>query len=39
MPGRPRVALHLVLDRNHANIALTRTQLQQVDQALLGAHD
>jgi hypothetical protein len=36
MPGRPRVALHLVLDRNHGNIALTRTQLQQIDQALLG---
>jgi hypothetical protein len=38
MPGRPRVALHLVLDRHHGNIALTRTQLQQIDQALLGAH-
>jgi hypothetical protein len=38
MPGRPRVALHLVLDRNHGNVALTRTQLQQIDEALLGAH-
>jgi hypothetical protein len=38
MPGRPRVALHLVLDPSHGNIALTRTQLQQIDQALLGAH-
>ena len=36
MPGRPRVALHLVIDRHHGNIALARAQLQQIDQALLG---
>lgn len=38
MPGRPRTALHLVLDRSHGNIVLARTQLQHIDQALLGAH-
>jgi hypothetical protein len=38
MPGRPRTALHLVLDRSRANISQARTQLQQIDQALLGVH-
>lgn len=36
MPGRPRVALHLLLDRSHGNIGLVRAQLHQIDQALLG---
>jgi hypothetical protein len=36
MPGRPQVALHLVIDRHHGNVALARAQLQQIDQALLG---
>jgi hypothetical protein len=36
MPGRPRVALHMVIDRSHGNIGLTRAQLHQIDQALLG---
>ncbi|MGL6112380.1 MAG: hypothetical protein ACRC2B_19975 [Rubrivivax sp.] len=36
MPGRPRVALHLVIDRSHGTAGL-RMQLQQIDQALLGA--
>jgi hypothetical protein len=38
MPGKPRIALHLVLERNHGNIGLARAQLQQIDQALLGTH-
>jgi hypothetical protein len=37
MPGRPRLALHMVIDRHHGNIGLARAQLQQIDQALLGA--
>ena len=37
MPGRPRVALHLVIDRDHGNIGLARAQLQQIDQALFGS--
>ena len=36
MPGRPRVMLHLVIDRHHGNIGLARAQLHQIDQALLG---
>ena len=36
MPGRPRVALHMVIDRHHGNIGLARAQLHQIDQALLG---
>jgi hypothetical protein len=36
MPGKPRIALHLVIERAHGNIALARQQLQQIDQALLG---
>ena len=36
MPGHPRVALHMVIDRSHGNIGLTRAQLHQIDQALLG---
>jgi hypothetical protein len=36
MPGRPRLALHMVIDRHHGNIGLARAQLQQIDQALLG---
>ncbi len=36
MPGRPRIALHLLIDRHHGNIGLARAQLQQIDQALLG---
>ncbi len=35
MPGHPRVALHLVLDRQHGNVGLARAQLHQIDQALL----
>ena len=38
MPGHPRVALHMVLDRQHGNVGLARAQLHQIDQALLG-HD
>jgi hypothetical protein len=37
IPGRPRLALHLVIDRHHGNISLARAQLQQIDQALLPA--
>ena len=37
MPGRPGVALHLVLERSHGNIGLARAQLHQIDQALLAA--
>jgi hypothetical protein len=36
MPGRSRVALHMVIDRSHGNIGLARAQLHQIDQALLG---
>jgi hypothetical protein len=36
MPGRARIALHLLIDRHHGNIGLARAQLQQIDQALLG---
>jgi len=36
MPGRARIALHMVLDRNHGNIGLARAQLHQIDQTLLG---
>jgi hypothetical protein len=36
MPGRPRVALHLMLDRQLGNIGMARAQLHQIDQALLG---
>lgn len=35
MPGQPRVALHMVLDRQHGNVGLARAQLHQIDQALL----
>jgi hypothetical protein len=35
MPGRPRVALHMVIDRSHGNIGLARAQLHRIDQALL----
>lgn len=38
MPGKARIALHLVLERNHGNIGLARAQLQQIDQALLATH-
>ena len=37
MPGKPRIALHLVIERAHGNIALTRQQLQQIDHDLLGS--
>ncbi len=37
MPGKPRIALHLVIERAHGNVALTRQQLQQIDQELLGS--
>jgi hypothetical protein len=37
LPGHPNVALHLLLDRSHADIGRARAQLQQIDQALLGA--
>jgi hypothetical protein len=36
MPGRARIALHMVIDRSHGNIGLARAQLHQIDQALLG---
>jgi len=36
MPGRPRLLLHLVIDRHHGNIGLARAQLHQIDQALPG---
>ena len=36
MPGRPRIALHMVIDRSHGNIGLARAQLHQIDQTLLG---
>ncbi len=36
MPGRPRAALHLLIDRQHGDIGVARAQLQQIDQALLG---
>ncbi len=36
MPGRSRIALHMVIDRSHGNIGLARAQLHQIDQALLG---
>jgi hypothetical protein len=36
MPGRARVALHMVIDRSHGNIGLARAQLHQIDQTLLG---
>jgi hypothetical protein len=36
MPGRPRVGLHLMLDRQLGNIGMARAQLHQIDQALLG---
>jgi hypothetical protein len=35
MPGRARIALHMVIDRSHGNIGLARAQLHQIDQALL----
>jgi hypothetical protein len=36
VPGRSRIALHMVIDRSHGNIGLARAQLHQIDQALLG---
>ncbi len=36
MPGRSRIALHMLIDRSHGNIGLARAQLHQIDQALLG---
>jgi hypothetical protein len=36
MPGMPRVALHLVIERSHGSIALARQKLQQIDHELLG---
>jgi hypothetical protein len=35
VPGKPGIALHLVLERSHGNIGLARAQLHQIDQALL----
>jgi hypothetical protein len=35
MPGRPRVALHMMIERSHGNIGLARAQLHQIDQTLL----
>jgi hypothetical protein len=35
MPGRPQVALHLVIDRHQANLGLVRAELHRIDQALL----
>lgn len=37
LPGHPRVALHLVLDRQQGRPELAHAQLQQIDQALLGS--
>jgi len=36
MPGRPRVALHMLIERSQGNIGLARALLHQIDQALLG---
>lgn len=35
MPGRPGVALHLVLERGHGGLEPLRAALRQIDQALL----
>jgi hypothetical protein len=35
MPGRPGVALHLVIDRHQGNLGLIRAELHRIDQALL----
>jgi hypothetical protein len=35
MPGRPGVALHMVIDRHHGNLGLVRAELHRIDQALL----
>ncbi|MBN8507881.1 MAG: hypothetical protein J0L57_04655 [Burkholderiales bacterium] len=35
MPGRPQVALHLLIDRNQGNLGLVRAELHRIDQALL----
>jgi hypothetical protein len=35
MPGRPRVALHLLIDRHQGNLGLVRAELHRIDQALL----
>jgi hypothetical protein len=37
LPGRPRIALMLLIDRHHGNIGLARAQLQPIDQAVLGS--
>lgn len=37
MPGHPGVALHLVLDKPHATLALVLAQLRKLDDALSGA--
>jgi hypothetical protein len=36
LPGRPRVMLHMLIDRHQGNIGLARAQLHQIDQALAG---
>ena len=36
VPGHPRLALHLLIDRSHGNIGLARAQLLQIDQSLPG---
>jgi hypothetical protein len=35
MPGRPGVALHLVIDRHQGNLGLIRAELHRIDQAVL----
>ena len=37
MPGHPGVALHLVLDKPHATLALVLAQLRKLDDALSAA--
>jgi hypothetical protein len=39
LPGRPGVALHLVLDRDHGNVGVTRAQLHLIEQSLLSRAD
>jgi hypothetical protein len=37
MPGQPKIALHLVLERSQADLPQLRAHLHQIEQALLGA--
>lgn len=36
VPGRPRVMLHMLIDRQQGNIGLARAQLHQIEQTLPG---